>query len=54
MRPHTFLASLAFFVAMSCISAGPLAQGNPSSKLPPDPWPRVVDLSDFAGHLIAV
>ena len=45
MRPQTLLASLVLIVNLVSACAGALAQGNPASKLPPDPWPRVVDLS---------
>ena len=45
MRPQ-FLASLALVLAMLCASAGAVAQSNPASNLAPDPWPRVVDLSN--------
>ena len=46
MRPQFFLVQLVLVLGMLCASAGALAQGNPASKLPPDPWPRVVDLSN--------
>jgi hypothetical protein len=46
MRPQAFFASLVMIVNVLCICASALAQGNPASKLPPDPWPRVVDLAN--------
>ena len=48
MRLHASFASLflVLIVNMLCASAGALAQGTSTGKLPPDPWPRVVDLSN--------
>lgn len=46
MRPQIVLASFVLILNVLCVSAGALAQGHPASRLPPDPWPRVVDLSN--------
>jgi hypothetical protein len=41
MRRQAFFASLVVIVNVLCICTSALAQGNPASKLPPDPWPRL-------------
>jgi hypothetical protein len=42
MRPHALFASLILTVNPLSV----FAEGNPADTLPPDPWPRVVNLVD--------
>ncbi len=46
MKTRRHFASLVFLLNLSLLSAGVLAQGAPAGTPPPDPWPRVVDLSN--------
>ena len=46
MRFHDLLRAVAACAGVFGIISGVVAQGAPSDKPPPDPWPRVVDLAD--------
>jgi hypothetical protein len=46
MKRQSLFASLVLVFAMLCAAAVAQAQADPASRLPPDPWPRVVDLTN--------
>ncbi len=46
MKSRTLLASLVLILNVLLLSAGALAQSARPGGLPPDPWPRVVDLTN--------
>jgi hypothetical protein len=46
MKHRSALSLLVFVVTALCFGSAALAQGAAAGKPPPDPWPRVVDLSN--------